>query len=249
MTKKEKKTMKKIIALVLALMMVLSLTACAKDIHKKSEGVMTYAEYEAAELDTFLTIEGFVQAKQSWWDNKATLYIQDKDGAYFAYEVGCREDVYEQLVEGQKVQIAGYKAEWAGEVEIMDATVSVLEGNWIAEATDVTAKLGTDELAKHMNQKVSFKGLTVAPSVNADGEEVAFLYNWDGSGAQGDDLYFNVSYNGATYNFCVEKYLTGADTEVYKTVEGLKVGDTIDCEGFLYWYEGVNPHITSVTVK
>ena len=23
---------------------------------------------------------------------------------------------------------------------------------------------------------------------------------------------------------------------------------TIDMEGFLYWYEGVNPHITSVTV-
>ena len=29
----------------------------------------------------------------------------------------------------------------------------------------------------------------------------------------------------------------------------LKVGDTVDLEGFLYWYEGVNPHITSVTVK
>ena len=28
----------------------------------------------------------------------------------------------------------------------------------------------------------------------------------------------------------------------------LEVGQTIDCEGFLYWYEGVNPHITSVTV-
>ena len=27
------------------------------------------------------------------------------------------------------------------------------------------------------------------------------------------------------------------------------VGDVIDMEGFLYWYEGVNPHITSVTVK
>ena len=89
----------------------------------------------------------------------------------------------------------------------------------------------------------------VAPSTAADGSEVAFLYNWDGSGAQGDDLYFNVSYNGNTYNFCIEKYLTGADTDVYKAVEALNIGDTIDCEGFLYWYEGANPHITSVTVK
>jgi len=30
-------------------------------------------------------------------------------------------------------------------------------------------------------------------------------------------------------------------------VQGLNSGDKIDMEGFLYWYEGVNPHITSVT--
>ena len=28
-----------------------------------------------------------------------------------------------------------------------------------------------------------------------------------------------------------------------------KVGDTVDVEGFLYWYEGPQPHITSITVK
>jgi hypothetical protein len=36
---------------------------------------------------------------------------------------------------------------------------------------------------------------------------------------------------------------------VYEAVKALNVGDTVDMEGFLYWYEGVNPHITSVTVK
>ena len=34
-----------------------------------------------------------------------------------------------------------------------------------------------------------------------------------------------------------------------RVVKNLKIGDTVDMEGFLYWYEGVNPHITSVTVK
>ncbi|MBR5361241.1 MAG: hypothetical protein IK123_10165, partial [Lachnospiraceae bacterium] len=77
----------------------------------------------------------------------------------------------------------------------------------------------------------------------------AFMYKYDDSGSQGDDLYFNVSVGGNTYTFTVESYLTGADTDVYKTVEGLKIGDTVDMEGFLYWYEGVNPHITKVTVK
>ena len=47
----------------------------------------------------------------------------------------------------------------------------------------------------------------------------------------------------------MEFYLRGQDTDVYKAVEALNVGDTIDVEGFLYWYEGANPHVTSVTVK
>lgn len=77
----------------------------------------------------------------------------------------------------------------------------------------------------------------------------AFLYKWDGSGTEGDDLYFNVSLDGNTYTFTVESYLCDKDSDVYKAVQNLKVGDVVDMEGFLYWYEGVNPHITSVSVQ
>ena len=70
-----------------------------------------------------------------------------------------------------------------------------------------------------------------------------------GSGTEGDDLYFNASVGGQTYTFTVESYLCGSDTEVYKAVQALEVGQTVDMEGFLYWYEGANPHITKVTVK
>ena len=45
----------------------------------------------------------------------------------------------------------------------------------------------------------------------------------------------------------IECYLTGADTEVYKAAEALAIGDVIDMEGFLYWYDGPNPHITKIT--
>ena len=83
----------------------------------------------------------------------------------------------------------------------------------------------------------------------ADDSGASFLYNWDGSGEEGNDLYFNVSLNGDSNTFTVESSLGGADTDVYKAVKNLNVGDTVDMEGYLYWYEGVNPHITSVTVK
>ena len=261
-----KKTIKRVLVLVVCVAMVFAMAACSKKedssnsgesttdatstestgAEEKGEGVMTYAEYAAAALDSEVTIEAFVQAKQSWWEDKATVYAQDADGAYFLYNMACSEEDYEKLVEGQKIKVTGYKAEWSGEVEIIDATFEVLDGNWIAEPEDVTALLGKDELIDHQNKKVSFTGMTVEPKKDADGNDVAFLYSWDGSGSQGDDLYFDVSKDGATYTFTVESYLCGADTDVYKAVEGLSVGDTIDMEGFLYWYEGVNPHITAI---
>lgn len=256
---------KKLVVSLMTLCMVASFTACGnsdenkdqptgtpaveKDV--KSEGVMTHEEYVAAALDTQVVIETYVQAKQSWWDNKATVYTQDKDGAYFLYNMACSEEDYAKLVPGTKIKVTGYKSEWSGEVEVTDATFEIMEGSFIATASDVTSLLGSEELIQHQNEFVSFKGMTVAPSTDAEGNEVAFLYNWDGSGtAEGNsDLYFNVSVNGATYNFTVESYLCNNTTDVYKTVESLKIGDVIDLEGFLYWYNGVNPHITSITVK
>ena len=243
--------MKKILALVLVMLFVLPLAAaCKKDDASKpdvkGEGVMTHAEYIAAALDTQVVIETYVQAKQSWWEDKATVYTQDKDGAYFLYNMACSEADYAKLTPGTKIKVTGYKSEWSGEVEIIDATFEIEEGNYVAPATDVTALLGSETLIDHQNEFVTFKGMTVEASTAPDGSEVAFLYNWDGSGEDGSDLYFNVSKDGKTYNFTVESYLCDSSTAVYAAVKNLKVGDVIDMEGFLYWYEGVNPHITSV---
>ena len=213
--------------------------------------VMTYEEYVAAELETEVCVETYVQAKQSWWEDTATVYTQTEEGAYFLYGMACSEEDYEKLEVGTKIRVTGYKSEWAGEVEIIDATFEFVEDGdtFVAEATDATSLLGKDELIDMQNQFVSFTDMTVEASTDADGNEVAFLYNWDGSGSQGDDLYFNVSIDGNTYTFTVESYLCDSSTEVYQAVEALNVGDVVDLEGFLYWYEGVNPHITAVTVK
>ena len=214
--------------------------------------VMSYDEYMAADLDTEVTIQAYVQAKQAWYAEQetATVYLQDQDGAYFAYDMACSEEDYGKLTEGTCIQVTGYKSEWSGEIEITDGSFTFVDGadTFVAEPVDVTEMLGTDELESYQNQKVSFKGLTVEASTDANGNEAAFLYNYDGSGADGDDLYFNVSYNGQTYTFTVESYLCDNTTDVYKAVTNLQIGQTIDAEGFLYWYEGVNPHITSVTV-
>ena len=213
-----------------------------------AEGVMTYEEYVAAELDSPVVVETCIQAKQSWWNDQATFYTQNGEGGYFIYNMPCSEEDYNNLTVGTWIRVSGFKAEWAGEVEIMDATYEILDGNFVAEPLDVTALLGTEELIAHQNEYVSFSTMKIEPSVDAEGNEVAFLYNWDGSGQPGNDLYFNASIEGTTYTFTVESYLTGDGTDVYEAVEALQIGNIVDMTGYLYWYEGVNPHITSIAL-
>ena len=254
--------MKKFIAMLLTLAMVLAFAGCAGEKAPETTAapeteapavteapateapveteaaadVMTYAEYAAAEMDSEVVIETYVQATQSWWDNKITVYCQSEDGAYFLYEMACSEEDAAKLVPGTKIRVTGFKGEWAGEVEVMDATFEFVDGDaYIAEALDVTALLGTEELINYQNQFVSFKGVTV--------EAVEYK-----NGEPGDDIYVTVGYNGASYSFCVERYLTGPETEVYTAVGALNVGDVVNVEGFLYWYEGVNTHITGISL-
>ena len=203
--------------------------------------VMSHADYVAAELDTEVTVETYVQATQSWWDGKITIYAQSEDGAYFIYNAACSEEDAAKLVAGAKIKVKGFKSEWAGEVEITDATIEFLDGEaFIAQPADITALLGQDELIEHQNELVLFKGLTVA----AQDDGAAF--NYKNAENKSDDLYVRFTKDDLTLNFCVEFYLCGSDTETYKAVEALQVGDVVDVEGFLYWYEGMNTHITAV---
>ena len=243
--------MKKVLALVLTIAMAtLALVGCGFDPSVKSEGVMTHAEYMAAELDAEVTIEAFVQGKQAWWFNSdkntglGTFYLQDTVGGYFVYELPCTEEEYNSMTVGTRIKVTGYKAEWSGEVEIIDPTFEILDGNYVAPYVDVTTVLGDDALAGYQNTKVYFTGMTIVDS----GDGAAYLYKWDGSGSEGDDLYFKASINGETYTFVIESYLTDKDSDVYKAVKALEVGDVVNMAGFLYWYEGPQPHITSISV-
>ncbi len=269
--------MKKILVLMLAVALLLSAVACTPkepeeedpkcSSHVDANGdwvcdnegcgasmVMTYEEYVAAPKNAAVCVETYIQNKQGWWEEdgqgKATFYTQSEDGAYFIYNMPCTIEEYNKLTKGTKIRVTGYKGIWSDEHEIIDATYTILEGSYLATPMDATALLGTDELFNHQNKYVSFKGLTVVPSTKkGSDEEFVFLYKYDGSGSEGSDLYFNASLNGKTYTFVIESYLTGKESKVYQAVKNLKIGDTIDMEGYLYWYEGPQPHIINITVN
>lgn len=204
---------------------------------------MTYAEYAAAELDTPVVIDCYVQAHQSWWfdsdagHGKLTVYAADADGAYFLYEMNVAEEDAAKMVPGTKIRVTGYKGMWDGQVEVMDGTFEFVEGadTYIAEPIDGNALLGSEDMINYMNQFASFKGMTID----------SITYKNDG----GDDIWLTMSNNGVTCSFTVEVYLTGTDSDVYTTVDSLKVGDVVDVEAFLYWYQdAADCHITAISL-
>ena len=231
--------MKKFLALLLSVICCMSLCiiAVSADDVDPFEGmdVMTHDEYEAAELDAPVVIETYVQATQSWWDNKITAYLQDQSGAYLAYEMYCTEEDAAKLVPGTKIRVEGYKGAWAGEVEIVDATFVFVDGEaYVATPADLTSVLADEaELIKHQNEYAIFKGLEIGAIEYKNGEP-------------GDDIYVTVKQGDKTFSFCVERYLTGPSTEVYQAFATLQAGDVVDITGFVYWYNGVNTHITAV---
>ena len=246
--------MKKLLSMLLVLTMaiaMLTLVACKPvddpedDTDPKGEGVMTHAEYVAAEEGTVVTIEAYVQAKQGWYNDAIKVYLQDRDGGYIAYDLPCSEAEAAKLTVGTKIRVTGTKAIYKGLHEIYDAaaTFEIIPGKtYVATAFDATSILDNEEeLIKHQMELASFTGLTV----------VSVAYNNATSAADAnDDIYVKVKLaDGEEHSFCVEVYLTGTSTEVYQTALTLKAGDVIDVEGFLYWWNNLNTHITAITVK
>ena len=218
--------MKKIISVLLLAVLCLAFVSC---------GESAYDKYVNTELESNVTVDMYVQATQSWWDNKITVYGADKDGAYFVYELACSKEDAAKLVPGTKITVSGTKAAWAGEIEIIDATFEFAgDDTYVAKAVDVTSLVGKDELVDYQNQLVVFKGMEVVSVEYKNGE-------------RGDDVYLTAKRGDVEVSFCVEMYLTGPDTDVYKAVEALKAGDKVDIEAYLYWYNGANPHIVGVS--
>lgn len=231
---------------------------------EKTEGVSTYLEYVALPSDgtAEVTIEAYVQAAQSYYEGTATAYLQDKDGGYFVYNAAISEEDYAKIVTstdfkegwygegtGAKVRAKGTKSEWSGEVEIIDGTIEVIdtENTYKAEPVIATEAFGTDQLIDCANELVTVNG-KIAPSTDADGNEVAYLYKYNGSGAAGnnDDVYFNVDIDGEIFTFTVESYLAYEGSDVYTAATNLQVGQEVTLTGFLYWYNAPQLHVTSI---
>ena len=238
--------MKKLLTVLLGVLMVLSLAGCGEkqEVSQPTEELTdpaptaanTYADFIDAEDQTELELLMSVQDHESWWDGKVTVYAQDDNGGYLCYEMLCDEATANAMTPGTLIRVKGYKTEWSGELELVDASCEIIAGGYdgkVYEAEDLTSLIGNnDELAKHMNKKALFKDLTVV-------SYEAMTSDSDG--------YLNVTdANGTEITFVVRRYLTPEGSDVANTVAALAAGDVVDLTTFLYWYEAPQARIIEV---
>lgn len=209
--------------------------------------VMSYQDFLASEIDCPVTVDAYVQAKEPWQNGHVSLYAQNRSAAYYLDRMNCSRDECEKLEIGQKIRISGYKSLWNDSLSISDAAFQLLNGNWIAEARDVTAMIGTDELIQHQNEKVCFRGMTV--EAMPDGLSVWYS-GWDNSAPEGADseLWFRASYDGTVCEFTIRPSLCPDMQELLQTLQAVRIGDRIDLTGYLRYVNGPLPCITEIQV-
>ena len=212
--------------------------------------VLSYDEYIAAEVGSEVTIEAYITGRTTWYNNAASFYLADDNGGYYVYNLPCTEEEYASLLINKKLQVTGAKAEWKGEVEINCQTATE-NGGWQLcdgedfnpSSTNITS-IAKDVLDNYKNQSVKALGLTVTKAPYTNFEDFTL------EPKAGADVYFEVKDDaGNTATFVVEAYLENSQygSDVYNAVCALNVGDRIDLEGFVYYWENPQLQVTGLT--
>lgn len=233
--------MKKLLAVFLSIFVILGLTGCNND-SESTTAREAHAAFVATADGTEVTVTGYVAAKQSWWENKATIYLLDINGeGYFIYELSCTEENYNsELAIGNKISVTGIKSSWAGQIEILGQ-----------EGSGATYKVETGTKTDFKPIELAISGITestIGSYFTTKDVEVSAAATFQNPDTQSGDIYFTVKdSSGNTLACCIESYLTDSSTDVYKTAAALVVGDKITITGYVYWYNAANPHITIIS--
>ena len=208
--------------------------------------VMSYEDYMAAAAGDAVVISGYIADKQSWWDNKVTMYLVGDDAGegYFLYEFSCTEEENNsKYAIGKKLVVYGTKTVYADEHEIMGSDIDytltkVVDGAMPNKIVDVTSSVATADLLEIQNAKFTATLELVSKSHKGD--------------APTDDLYFVLKdASGNELSCCIEKYLS----PYYETLQAIHqseefvAGKLVKVEGYMYWWNGANPHITSIDLN
>ena len=203
-----------------------------------------YYAFTNAELNDEVVIEAYVQDFESFYNGKQTMYLADRFGTYFGYELALTEELSNQITIGTKLHIEGQKLAYRGQIEIGNTTVvEIIEGDepYIAPAMDATYVLSNELATEYLQARKIKVTAKLMPSMSGETEK-PYLLNWNDSGELGKaDLYLNLSINNESFTWNVRRYLRNANSDVYQAVSALSstdLGKYYDIEAFVYIYDG-----------
>lgn len=214
---------------------------------------LSHADFIKAEVGTEVSVQGYIQDRCTWYNGAASFYFQDSNGGYYVYNLACTEDEYKNtLTVGADLFVTSQKAEWRGEVEV-DYTKVTENAKWeiaskstkVYPATKV-ADIATATLDKYKNTKVATGELEVTKAPFTSWEDYSL------TPAAGADVYFAVKDSaGNELTFVVEAYLEDSQygSATYTAVTELAVGDKVELEGFVYYYDAPQMQVTKCTKK
>ena len=208
--------------------------------------IMTYEEFMAAEVGSTVTVESNVQAVQIHADGTVSLYLQDADGgAYYVSSMTYTPDQANKFTKGARIIVTGELVTVNDHIEIGGSVrFQMVDGGtkYVAPATEIEYEYYYyHEFATYMNRRVTLDGIVISRIEFADGAASA--------GESDDDIYVFVRLkDGTELCFCVERDLTGPETEVYQVCGHLLAGQTVNLEGFLYWNDDAYLHITDCEI-
>ena len=224
--------------------------SCSK---KGDNDALSYSEYVDANDGDYVTIDGYITGRTTWWNDAASFYLQDDDGGYYIYNLPCSQNQFNNdLKVGQKISVNGQKSQWSGEVEILgqpdgddQATWKKLNGTKAYEPIELNS---IEDMENHPNQLVKLQvQITSNNTTTSNGADPA----------DGIDLVYNVSNpfktGEANYTFYLESYnelsqYSTDEASIYQTVWNFNKYDIYEVVGYAYSYNGPQLHTISATL-
>ena len=192
---------------------------------------LTYTEFAALNDDSNVVVKGVISAvlSKTYGDASNCLYLNDVDGGYYVYNLSI-DPVTEGLEVGMTVRVTGLKDTYNGTLEIVSASVEVLDSNKtelvaedLTEAYKAAADLKDTALVGKQAYLVTVKGVTLTPQSDADVSGGYFRFELAGKS----------SYIRISSSVCP---LTDAEVATFKASH--KPGYTADVTGVVCVYDG-----------
>ena len=202
--------------------------------------VSTYVDFAVLEDDSNVVVSGVVTGvlSKTYGDASNGLYVNDVDGGYYVYNL-ANDPVTTGIEVGETVIITGKKDTYNGTLEIVDATVEVLDVDKVelevadyTEAYAAATQLTDESLVGKQAFLVTVKGVTLQAQ-SAD----------DISGG-----YYRFELNGLSSYIRISSSvcpLTAEEVEVFKASH--KAGYIADVTGVVCVYNGAF-YLTPVSV-